>query len=274
MTVLGESGGSKTDWVILSENKVVERFTGPGYHPKFWTEEFLAEQKLFWSTKLSDLNTTLYFYGSGCFSDEIKERGREIFYGFGFESVEIESDLFAAGKALFNEKAGVFGILGTGSVLAHWNGKQITEHKGGNGFILDDPGSGYHFGKLLLNDFLNGKLPTDLSQEVFKIAGDRTEILNRIYLGKEYDFPGKLAQHFPPGFSQSSDLLHEKNIGLFMKMHGADFNLAFEIGFVGSYAFFNQTTLKMICSNFKADKVYFLRSPIEKLTDQLLKGTF
>lgn len=62
------------------------------------------------------------------------------------------SDIDLAALALLKNKNGLIAVIGTGSVLAHRNNK--LNIIGGYGHILNDCGSGYHFGKVLFLEYM------------------------------------------------------------------------------------------------------------------------
>ena len=64
---------------------------------------------------------------------------------WGFQHVRVYSDLLGACHSVLGKNQGTVAILGTGSVVCHFNGNEITEIQGGLGYLLGDEGSGYFF---------------------------------------------------------------------------------------------------------------------------------
>lgn len=101
----------------------------------------------------------VFFYGAGCGS----EKGRQIVKesiqdAFGDIYFEAEGDMMGSCRALYGNKAGYAGILGTGSNACHYDGSKIDRKICSMGYLLGDEGSGNHIGRLLTKDFLSGKM--------------------------------------------------------------------------------------------------------------------
>ncbi len=272
--VIGESGGTKTDWRIISGKDIIECFQTGSYHPARWNTDFLESERRFWEEKKLPSGCELWFFGSGCLPAEVRAEGKDLFKQIGFRKIQVFSDLDAAGMALFGEQEGLVCILGTGSVCAHWDGQHVTAIRGGKGFLLDDPGSGYYFGKRLLQEYLDGNLSEALNAELVQQIGSTGAVKKRLYSEKDLALPGRLAAIFPYGSFVESDRLHHENLRFFLREHNQWLEEAQRIGFVGTYGFYLQDILRAELSGYSEEPVTFLRQPADALTDYLLKHTF
>lgn len=111
--------------------------------------------------------------------------------------VYVFSDIEATHYSFFGNKDGILVISGTGSnILIKSNGKVVRF--GGLGYLLDDEGSGFWFGKEFIKQGildLQANKKTMISKAVKDYFGsnDYTEILNKIYSEK---LPSKAVADF------------------------------------------------------------------------------
>ena len=113
------------------------------------------------------------------FSQTVQDVIRELLPGC---TVEVESDLLGAARALCGREAGIACILGTGSNSCLYDGRNIVEHTPPLGYILGDEGSGSFLGKSLLNGLFKGLLPESLKQSFCdKYCLSLSDIIGRVY---------------------------------------------------------------------------------------------
>ncbi len=159
MILIADSGSTKTTWMeVESGNKIVTE----GLNPHFTTgERFLAacdvvRQQL----PMFNEQCSIYFYGSGCGSESQHAKVESLLAkAFETSNVHVETDMLGACRAVCGGRPGVVGILGTGSNACYYNGRKIVYQAVSTGYILGDPGSANHVGRLLLNDYLTGRMP-------------------------------------------------------------------------------------------------------------------
>ena len=182
MILIADSGSTKTTWMeVETGNKVVTE----GLNPHFTSDEaFLAACSLI-HQKLSILNSqfSVHFYGAGCGSAEQAKRVKRLLQrAFGTNNVAVETDMLGACRAACGNRAGLVGILGTGSNACYYDGLQITRQAVSTGYILGDHGSANHVGRQLLQDYLIGAMPTHLTA-MFHDAYPQTkeEFLDAVY---------------------------------------------------------------------------------------------
>ena len=182
MTLIADSGSTKTTWMdVATGNKIVTE----GLNPHFTTDDqFLAAcRQVRDHFPLSTFHFPLFFYGSGCGSEEQRERvGVLLAKAFGTSDVHVETDMLGACRAVCGVTPSLVGILGTGSNACYYDGQQIALTAPSLGFILGDHGSANHVGRLLLTDYLTGKMPdevTALFQDEYKLTHD--EWIDAIY---------------------------------------------------------------------------------------------
>lgn len=264
--VIAESGGSKTDWALVVDGGIVERRTTGSLHPVELKKEAFSLEKE-WIDYDHWRSYPLYFFGAGCFRDE----GKEVLSRFLqtiFDVCKVYSDLDAAGIAAYGEGQGWFAILGTGSVLADWNRKKIEELRGGLGYELGDEGSGYYFGKLVLQSAIGG----DLTQA-------QLEEFNQVYSAEfpDFDDPATVDRsviaELPKLLSGSKlfDDFHERNLRLFFEKYVKEVHVS-SLAVVGSYGHFQRTLLSKVAVEFDVEISVVIERPIDHLIER--KGRF
>lgn len=166
MLLVADSGSTKTQWLL--DNGGEERlFESQGLNPHFTTDDqFLSvcsEIRMQAGLTSSDA-VLLYFYGAGCGSEGMQLRVKGLLSTvFGNKKIFVAGDLLGACHAVCGSSAGLVGILGTGSNLCYYDGCSIARQRISTGFILGDEGSGNHIGRSILKDYLEQRMPEDLS---------------------------------------------------------------------------------------------------------------
>ena len=141
--ILAESGGTKTDWWVYHDGVVVAKYLTGSFHPAHLEGKDVADV-LQLIPELDDSTAQLKIYSAGCFREENKQILRDKLSAVR-ANVEVKSDIDAAIEATGYE-SGWVAILGTGSVLIHFD-KSNVQLYGGLGWETGDEGSGFYFGK-------------------------------------------------------------------------------------------------------------------------------
>lgn len=168
MILIADSGSTKTEWVLLDQQRVVAELYTQGINPYFQTIEQISSvitEELLPQLPLTNapLITNLFYYGAGCSSEAKCGMVREpLAQTFTQAIIEVDHDLLAAARAACGTQKGIAAILGTGSNSCLFDGKNIVANQPSLGFILGDEGSGGHIGKELLKQFVYSELPADL----------------------------------------------------------------------------------------------------------------
>ena len=203
MILIADSGGSKTDWALISlptdTSKCVLRVRTQGLNPFHQSKDVILhtlEQELIPAlikateqnnnslrkTDITKLVTQIYFYGAGCTKSLSPIVGDALSMAFPSASVKVESDLLGAAHAVCGHEAGIACILGTGANSCQYDGEQIVANIPPLGYILGDEGSGAVLGKLLLNGIFKGDLPTEIRDLYLEWSGlSYPEIIDKVY---------------------------------------------------------------------------------------------
>ncbi len=267
--LVADSGGTKTDWCLIT-NKEQFFFTTESYHPTSLDQSSKKELLDFWKQLTQKMRISCHFYGAGCSTVENQEKIKTHFNQHStFQSFVVASDLVAAGVALLGDNEGYVGILGTGSVLTYYQNKHITEIIGGFGYLLGDEGSGYYFGKLVLQKYLNQELSEGLTALFEVHFGQRAAILQNCYSLNGKAFISSIQLHSEnESIQHEINLIHTENIELFLSKYLPQDSAFKEISFVGSYAFYQQEILKIALKKIGWKLVKVIQKPIEALAER------
>lgn len=185
MILLADSGSTKTDWLLLDHEPTA--FQSAGFNPFYQTQEVILEtlrREVLAHTEPNEVRQ-IFFYGAGCAnavtSLPVTHALAALFPSA--ETIEVNSDLLAAARALCGREAGIACILGTGANNALYDGEKIVNNIGSLGFWLGDEGSGGYLGKQLVVGYLQNELPAGLHEAFQKSYPEvtRLSILERAY---------------------------------------------------------------------------------------------
>ena len=186
MILIAESGSTKTDWVLVNDNKEITMFKTMGFNPFFHSSEFIAEEiqnnkEFYEASKNVD---KLYFYGAGCSSDEmnnIVKLGLSKIYPN--SAVIVDHDLLACALSTYQGEPSISCILGTGSNSCYFDGKVLREEVPAIAYVLGDEGSGSFYGKKLLRDYLYNQLPESINKDFESQFGNaKADIFENVYM--------------------------------------------------------------------------------------------
>jgi N-acetylglucosamine kinase-like BadF-type ATPase len=160
--LIGESGSTKCDWLLFEGQAAQRSWSSSGFNLRVQgaaaVRRQLAEEV--WPLLQGSQVSHVFFYGPSLSTPDACAHLAELLReGLGPSArIEVAHDLLAAARATCAHRAGVVGILGTGSNACRYDGQQITESRGGWGYLLGDEGSGMDLGRSLLKAALDGEL--------------------------------------------------------------------------------------------------------------------
>lgn len=278
MILVADSGSSKTDWMAYSPEQTLS-FNTQGINPYFLNAQEIV--KILTKNKeilaVADQIKEVYFFGAGCLNPdkhEIVSNGLSAFFKNAF--ISVDHDLIGSAYATCGDKSGLACILGTGSNIAFYNGKNVFPGNHGLGYILGDEGSGTFFGKKMLVSYLHNTMPLDL-KVLFEKTYDVTRevVIDNVY---KKPFPNSYLANF------SRFMLKNKQHEFIQKtlrdgfQEFIDTNVRhydgyenLECNFVGSISYYYQEELREVFAknNLKIGKT--LQKPIEGIFEYILK---
>ncbi len=272
MVLIADSGSTKTHWCVVENEAIVTEIFTDGINPFYQTDMEIIElldNQLIPHLQSVEIDS-IYFYGAGCSFPEKKILVSRALVRFFVNSIiEIQSDLLAAARSLFQYEKGIACILGTGSNSCFYDGKEIAANVSPLGFILGDEGSGAVLGKLLVADCLKNQLPESLKQKFLK----KYELTPEIILENVYKkpFPNRFLAKFTPFLLEHLD-------------EPAIFNLVFDsfdaffvrnvmqypledikVGVVGSIAHYFRDTLEIVAFERGIEISEIVQNPMQGL---------
>ncbi len=272
MILIADSGSTKTHWCLVSEGKVVSNIITDGINPFYQNElEIIALLDAQLVQKLPESTIEkIFFYGAGCSFPEKKLLvSQALVRFFSNAMIEIQSDLLAAARSLFQHEKGIACILGTGSNSCFYDGKEIIQNVSPLGFVLGDEGSGAVLGKLLIADCLKNQLPEWIAEKLL----DEYELTPAIILENVYKkpFPNRFLAKFTPFILEHIEepaifnLVYD-SFDAFLVRNVMQYPLEdTEVGFVGSIAHYFRDTLEIVASERGVVISDIIQNPMEGL---------
>ena len=279
MILVADSGSSKTDWIITTNNTESIKFSTKGINPFFINEREIArifsqDQEI---KKYAEQAKEVYFFGEGCSNPDKREmvsNGLSLVFKNAF--ISVENDAVGSAYATCGNGQGYTCVMGTGSNIAFFDGEEVHYGKHGLGFILGDEGSGAWYGKKLLTSFLYGKMPKALRKdfkETFHI--DKEAVIRNVY---QRPLPNNFLASFAPFMSKHrSDLFIEDLISegmeCFVQTHILPYpdHRQFPCHFVGSIAWHFKDVLEKVCKKYHIKLGKVLAHPIHELSEYILR---
>ncbi len=271
MIIVADSGSTTIDWRIIEDSGNTIEVKTEGVNPVYQDVDAVAE--VFGSVfgVYAKEGVEVYFYGAGVISD----LGRSVISMaikryVSDAKITIDSDLVAAGIALYGDGDGLVGILGTGSNVGLFRGGKIVRSIPSGGFILGDEGSGAYLGKQLLNAYLKGKLPKNISEEL----ENRYELTYLTIVENVYrsPMPSRYLASFVPFIKEHIDdagiykMVYDSIRDYFVNNNGV-FCMDRKLGFIGSIAVEFRNIIDEIANEFLFDGVKIYRSAIDGLAE-------
>lgn len=272
MILVADSGSSKTDWRGYYKGEIFE-FNTPGINPYFLNANEMAKVIAKDKNLLSIANKVreIYFFGAGSSSPdkhEIISNGLSSVFTKSF--ISVDNDLIGSAYATCGEQPGFTCILGTGSNVSFYDGKELYHGTHGLGYILGDEGSGTWFGKKLLVSWLYDLMPDELAKdfaETYEV--DKNSIITNVYMKP---FPNIYLASFTRFMSKHKDHPFIQNILCVGFQEFVDTNLKDQknpdnlpFNFVGSIAYHFQDKLKQICVKNGINVGNIIQKPIDSL---------
>ena len=192
MKIIADSSASRTEWVLVDGNTVVEHAFTKGLNPFFQSRRDISHsiRLALPEAFLKKRWEHIYFYGAGCANTDKKKIVEASLVAQFKTPVTVESDLLGAARGLLINEPGIACILGSGSNSCYYDGKQIVKNVRSLGFVLGDEGSASYIGKRFVSDCLKDIAPEQLRNSFYEyINKTPDEIMTSIY---ENTLPGNM----------------------------------------------------------------------------------
>ncbi|GEO08935.1 N-acetylglucosamine kinase [Segetibacter aerophilus] len=270
--LIADSGATKCEWHLVS-NGIEKTIFTTGISPYFLQEEEIVE--LLKKDLLPHLDNMVvnetYYYGTGLGNPKnVATIVSALKALLPQSSVEANTDLLAAARALCGNDRGIACILGTGSNSCYYDGKEIDKNIASLGYVLGDEGSGAHLGKKVIQYYLYNTFDEDLRFRFdAQFVTTYMEILENVY---QKPFPNRYLAGFASFLSENRGHYMVENIledGLndffFNHLNKYGESWTSPINFVGSVAFGFKDVLQELCNTYQLELGKVLKAPMDGL---------
>lgn len=183
--LVADCGSTKTDWTLSSREYGILEVHTLGINPVRDSQDAIfrvVAEELVPQLPADCQPAEIFFYGAGCMQPYSQTVHNVLQQIFPQASIQVESDLLGAARALCGCRPGIACILGTGANSCLYDGQSITAHVSPLGFILGDEGSGAVLGRTLLGNLLKGIFPQEMRLEFEREYGlTEPDIIDRVY---------------------------------------------------------------------------------------------
>lgn len=274
MLLIADSGSTKTDWRLVSEEgKIISRIKTQGLNPYFLTEKEISdiiEEKVLPQISVVE---RVFFYGAGCGlpvkANQVKNAIDNVIPAR--LSAEVSGDILGAARSMLQDRPGITCILGTGANSCVYDGKEIINNVPSLGFILADWGSGTVMAKDLLSLLLQEKLSTEISDDFGETYDlDRRQILDNIYnkpMANRFlaSFTPFLLKHAEDPTCREIIMNNFRNFfSYYVLRYGLD-KKERKVGITGSVAFHFKSYLLEIAGEMEIEVEEIIQHPMEGL---------
>lgn len=193
MTIIADSGSTKTEWITQDRLSVITKGINP---VRDTVEEILhvidselmpglfslycKDEKHDKETFISSVRE-IQFYGAGCIEPFSESIHKSLSKHFPNATIQVHSDLLGAARALCGHNEGIACILGTGSNSCMCRDGLIEQNISPLGYILGDEGSGAVLGRTLVAEMLKGSLQAMWPEFSTRYNLSVTDIINKVY---------------------------------------------------------------------------------------------
>jgi len=270
LTLIAESGATKTDWVLVRKGKKERQLKSSGINPYLQNKDQVMEA-LKADVQLEEKVDRVFFYGAGVSGKENKQILKEVLKDhFGCKEVEVESDMLAAARGLSKDKKGVICILGTGCNSCYYDGAKIKDQLPSLGYIAGDEGSGNHMGKRILQYYAYNTFDTELRMYFEQhIDSSLPDILDKLY---RQPFPNRYLATYVRLLTGNRGHFMVENIiedclNDFFHHHLFKYRQSWKhpIHFTGSVAYVFGDVIRNLCEQYELELGNILQNPLEGL---------
>lgn len=273
MILIADSGSTKVDWRVVSEDGSVKSVYTEGINPVFVSRDYIVNvlrTKL--RPEIKGGIKDIFFYGAGVLSADLSnvlnEAFAEVFPGAKAHSA---SDILAAARSVCGHSVGIACIMGTGANSCFYDGERVVKNVKAGGFILGDEASGGVLGRKLVSDYIKGLLPAEIEAEFTKrYQLDYMKIVDMVY---KQALPSRFLASFSPFLSEFRNHPHinhllRSSFDEFFKrnVHQYDYQ-NYEVNLVGSIAYYYQEIIKEVAAENQIKLGKILKSPIDGLVE-------
>lgn len=270
--LIADSGATKCEWHLIDGAAEKTIYT-TGISPYFLGEQQIIDliNKDLQPHMVGVEVQEIYFYGSGLGNPKnVTTMVSALRSKFPLATIEANTDLLAAARALCGNGEGIACILGTGSNSCYYDGNEIAKNVASLGYVLGDEGSGAHLGKKVLQYYLYNTFDANLQAQFdAQFVTTYMDILENVY---KKPFPNRYLATFTSFLSKNRGHYMVENIledGLndffFNHLNKYTQSWTLPINFTGGVAFAFKDVLQELCDSYQLELGTVLKAPMEGL---------
>lgn len=276
MTLIADSGSTKTDWALV-DGDAVRRIQTQGLNPFHQDIHDIIqtlERELL--PQLGESRPSIIrFFGAGC--NEVGAARMEVALSKVFPEAhaEVASDLLGAAHALCGREAGMAAILGTGSNSCLYDGERIVANVPPMGYILGDEGSGAVLGRRFVGALYKGLLGHGVRETFEQAMGlDYAGVLDRVY---RQPMAGRFLASIVPFIRERSETdervreLVLDNFGDFIDRNIMAYRSSLPLHAVGSVAYYFERELRKAAAVRGVVVGRILKAPVDGLVAEAVR---
>ncbi|MCF8230682.1 MAG: hypothetical protein K9J27_00730 [Bacteroidales bacterium] len=274
MIVVVDHGATTSRWWFYDPAKASEDyFEMKGFSPRYSADESIQDTLRQAQQQIPDKREgEMYFYSTGVSNKVIhSDLKKHLNHFFPEMVINLHTDLTGAGRAMLGDQDGVVAILGTGSNAGFYSNHKVEFQPVNLGYLLGDEGSGAHIGKLLLKDYLEERMPKNLSEEFSNsLPGDKSEVVTFIHKQPS----GKTLASFGPFAAKHKEepyigQLLEKSFQAFFDHIIARVSVKeyTNLGVSGSIAWLHGDVFKNVAASYGYKVHKILKDPIDEVIE-------
>ena len=269
MSLIVESGATKTDWCLVAPGgRVEKRLQTPGMNLSTIAAEANAQVFADAVENFSGVEE-VHFFAAGLleFPTGLDRVFRERFPRATFEYA---SDLLAAARAACGHGEGIAAILGTGSNTCHYDGECIVRNIHGGGFIIGDEGSAAALGRMFLADLVKDLVPESLAESFASFhEADYASVVRNIYKSPAPSrYLGSLAPFLLENRGNAYvDRLIDRNFRDLFERALTRYGKRLPVGVVGGFGCACRAELERLGAQYGLAMTRFIASPMDGLID-------
>lgn len=272
VTLIADSGATKTEWCVLEKGKKKTVFT-QGISPYFLSTDQIVSllKKELWPSVRTRGITDIFYYGTGCANPaNVRSVRKALRQVFPEARATVTHDLMAAARALCGTQKGIACILGTGSNSCYYDGKKIVRNSPGLGYVLGDEGSGAYLGKKVIQYYLYDTFDEDLRARFdATFVTTAPEILENVY---KRPLPNRYLAGYTRFLAENRGHYMVENIiedGLndFFFQHLCKYKEVWKypVHFTGGVAFGFRDIIQQLCHAYEFELGQILQQPMQGL---------
>ena len=271
MIIIANSGTTKTNWRLVSPEKIIDETQTFGLNPLLTTDEgfkLIVQSSVVKDWPLKDVKH-VYFYSAGVQCNEQRDKVKNWISAICTKAdILVESNLLSAARAIYKNKPGLIGILGTSSNSGYYDGREITEQVTPLGYLLADEGSGSSLGKRLIAHYLRKDFSPELETKFEVFYPQYERLLTNTY---EASYPPEFFASFFPfiDLNKNEHVIRESvtfEIGRYFKLLRDRYPEQYTISLMGTVAHSLQGLIMVIASKYEFTLEKVMKNVIDPLT--------